>query len=82
MQLTALGKQSAVVIADEDGKALSGNNAQAIYQALQNLLGNNRKNTALFPFASVNRLEETEIKHVRAPKGVLFFPPRKTHFKT
>ncbi|OZN24710.1 outer membrane assembly protein BamC [Actinobacillus seminis] len=39
MQLTALGKQSAVVIADEDGKALSGNNAQAIYQALQNLLG-------------------------------------------
>lgn len=39
MQLSALGQQSAVVIADEEGNALSGNNAQAIYQALQNLLG-------------------------------------------
>lgn len=38
MQLSALGKQSAVVMTDEDGKALSGAQAQAVYQALQNVL--------------------------------------------
>ncbi|MFD1805337.1 outer membrane protein assembly factor BamC [Pasteurella oralis] len=38
MQLSALGKQSAVVITDEDGKALSDTRAQAVYQALQNVL--------------------------------------------
>ncbi|HHT7857926.1 outer membrane protein assembly factor BamC [Pasteurella multocida] len=38
MQLSALGKQSAVVITDDDGNALSGEQAQALYQALQNLL--------------------------------------------
>ncbi|WP_373100737.1 MULTISPECIES: outer membrane protein assembly factor BamC [Pasteurellaceae] len=38
MQLSALGKQSAVVISDEDGNALSGAPAQAIYQAIQNIL--------------------------------------------
>ncbi|PJG83522.1 outer membrane protein assembly factor BamC [Caviibacterium pharyngocola] len=38
MQLSALGKQSAVVISDEKGNALSGAQAQAVYQALQALL--------------------------------------------
>ncbi len=38
MQLSSLGKQSAVVISDEDGKALSGDQAQGVYQALQNIL--------------------------------------------
>lgn len=38
MQLLALGKRSAVVISDEDGKALSGKQAQAVYQALQAIL--------------------------------------------
>lgn len=38
MQLSALGKQSAVVISDENGKALSDGQAQAVYQALQVIL--------------------------------------------
>lgn len=38
MQISAIGKQSAVVIADEKGNALSGEQAQAIYTALGNLL--------------------------------------------
>lgn len=38
MQLSAVGKKSSVVITDEDGKALSGKQAQIIYQALHNLL--------------------------------------------
>ncbi|OOF56621.1 outer membrane protein assembly factor BamC [Rodentibacter myodis] len=38
MQISAIGKQSAVVITDEDGKALSGETAQAIYTALGTLL--------------------------------------------
>ncbi|MFQ1047364.1 outer membrane protein assembly factor BamC [Avibacterium paragallinarum] len=38
MQLSDLGRQSAVVITDEDGNALSGNQAQSIYQALQAIL--------------------------------------------
>ncbi len=38
MQLSALGKQSAVVMTDDDGNALSGEQAQVLYQALQNLL--------------------------------------------
>lgn len=38
MQLLALGKQSAVVISDEEGKAIAGKQAQNIYQALQTIL--------------------------------------------
>ncbi|MBN6709959.1 outer membrane protein assembly factor BamC [Haemophilus haemoglobinophilus] len=38
LQLSALGQQSSLVISDEEGKALSGNQAQGIYQALQNIL--------------------------------------------
>ena len=38
MQLAAVGKQSAVVISDENKTALSGEQAQIIYQALQNVL--------------------------------------------
>ncbi|MFZ7157890.1 outer membrane protein assembly factor BamC [Avibacterium gallinarum] len=38
MQLSDLGRQSAVVISDEDGNALSGSQAQSIYQALQAIL--------------------------------------------
>lgn len=38
MQISAIGKQSALVIADEDGKALSGDAAQAVYSALGTLL--------------------------------------------
>ena len=38
MQLAAAGKQSAVVISDEKKTALSGKQAQIIYQALQNVL--------------------------------------------
>lgn len=38
MQLSAIGKRSSVVISDEDGKAFSGKQAQAIYKALHNLL--------------------------------------------
>ena len=38
MQLAAIGKQSAVVISDENKTALSGEQAQIIYQALQNVL--------------------------------------------
>lgn len=38
MQLSAVGKQSTVVLTDEDGKALTSSSAQAVYQALQNLL--------------------------------------------
>lgn len=39
MQLVAMGNQSAVVISDEEGNALSGTQGEAIYQALQNILG-------------------------------------------
>ncbi|OOF37020.1 outer membrane protein assembly factor BamC [Rodentibacter heidelbergensis] len=38
MQISAIGKQSAVVITDEENKALSGEQAQGIYQALSTLL--------------------------------------------
>ena len=38
MQLAAAGRQSAVVISDEKKTALSGKQAQIIYQALQNVL--------------------------------------------
>ena len=38
MQLATVGKQSAVVISDENKTALSGEQAQIIYQALQNVL--------------------------------------------
>ncbi|MGC6359519.1 outer membrane protein assembly factor BamC [Bisgaard Taxon 45] len=38
MQLSALGRQSAVVMTDDEGNALSGAQSQAVYQALQNLL--------------------------------------------
>ncbi|QLB12730.1 Beta-barrel assembly machine subunit BamC [Bisgaardia hudsonensis] len=38
MQLSTVDKRSSVVITDEDGKALSGKQAQVIYQALHNLL--------------------------------------------
>ena len=38
MQLNAYGNQSAVVISDEDKMALSGEQAQAVYQALMNLM--------------------------------------------
>ncbi|KOE70632.1 outer membrane protein assembly factor BamC [Aggregatibacter actinomycetemcomitans] len=38
MQLAAVGKQSAVIISDENKTALSGEQAQLIYQALQNVL--------------------------------------------
>ncbi len=38
MQLSTAGKQSAVVISDEKKTALSGKQAQIIYQALQNVL--------------------------------------------
>ena len=39
MQISAHGKQSSVVISDEDGNAISGDAAQAIYQALARLIG-------------------------------------------
>lgn len=38
MQLSAYGNQSAVVISNEDKEALSGEQAQAVYQALLNLM--------------------------------------------
>lgn len=38
MQLSAIGKQSAVVITDEENKALSGESAQVVYQTLGALL--------------------------------------------
>ena len=38
MQLTANGKQSAVVIRDENQNILSGEQAQTLYQALQALM--------------------------------------------
>lgn len=38
MQISAIGNQSAVVISDENGKALEGETAQAVYQALGTLL--------------------------------------------
>ncbi len=40
MQISAYGNESAVVISDEDKFALSGENAQILYQALQKLLAN------------------------------------------
>lgn len=39
MQISAHGKQSSVVISDEDGNAISGDDALAMYQALANLIG-------------------------------------------
>ncbi|MCK3657569.1 outer membrane assembly protein BamC [Pasteurellaceae bacterium Pebbles2] len=38
MQISAYGKESAVVISNEDKQALSGEAAQAVYQALQNII--------------------------------------------
>lgn len=38
MQISAVGKQSALVITDEENKALSGESAQEVYQALGTLL--------------------------------------------
>ncbi|ABR73400.1 outer membrane protein assembly factor BamC [Actinobacillus succinogenes] len=38
MQISAHGKQSSVVISDEDGNAISGDAAQAMYRALANLI--------------------------------------------
>lgn len=38
MQISAHGKQSSVVISDEKGKALSGDSAARIYQAISNLI--------------------------------------------
>ncbi|OOF48663.1 outer membrane assembly protein BamC [Rodentibacter genomosp. 1] len=38
MQISAVGKQSALVITDEENKALSGESAQRVYQALRLLL--------------------------------------------
>lgn len=38
MQVSAVGKQSAVVITDEKGQAISGESAQAVYSALSSLL--------------------------------------------
>ena len=42
MQISAVGKQSAVVITDEDGKALPNEAAQSLYSALVYYLHNNR----------------------------------------
>ncbi|OOF52803.1 outer membrane protein assembly factor BamC [Rodentibacter trehalosifermentans] len=39
MQISAIGKQSSLVITDEKNKALNGESAQAVYQALGALLG-------------------------------------------
>ena len=38
MQISAIGKQSSLVITDEENKALSGESAQEVYQALGTLL--------------------------------------------
>ena len=38
MQISDHGRQSSVVISDEKGKALSGDSAVRIYQAISNLI--------------------------------------------